>query len=661
MKMRSLALALGILSYGALAQAQRWVVPPHVIDVTGAQPVVAALPGNPPLPYRVANGVVDQSGNVQFYVVAGASSSLRLFDGSGAPFGSLFAETLSHQIAIVPDPASCGRYFLLYFHSRPFIGLDLYASVVDAAKGQVVKTTLLENYSDNRGALAVGRLRGDGTRFVYVVAQRQVDRLRITAAGIALDNAIATGPGIDNFVIQAALSPDGKRLAFGGDTSGIVTVIALDDVLGATAIATYPFGPAAGVAFSPDGKKLFVSPPAFPAPQPIAMIDLLSGTMTSLSAASTPYAGSLLQLAPNGNIYVAGPNDLGAIVNPNAASPSFVAGAVPGVVSGTLANSQTGGSRTLPLQIDGEPQVACHAPCGNPALVQSTYGVAGNFELVTPYPGGGIAHYWRNNDLVTPVWNGPYIFATDVGAVDAVSMIQSSYGNLEVVARIGDRLAHFYRDFNGVWNGPTYFASGASGTPAFIEGPFGSPVGNFEVVTPLAAGGMRHYWRDNIPNHGAWNASIPFAQGFGTVTDVSLSRNKTGQDLELVARVQNNLLHFFRSGATWSGATALFAPGASGAHSFVQGRFGTPGNFELVTPLGSGGLAHYGRDPAASFSWFKTAGFGAGTATSVSLIQSNYGNNLEVVTRQDDCSLLHYWRGSTGSLPWSTPGFRIWP
>src|ERR1051325_6486387 len=226
MKMRSLGLRLGILSYGALAQAQRWVVPPHVIDVTGAQPVVAALPGNPPLPYRVANGVVDQSGNVQFYVVAGAACWARLFDGSGAPFGSLFAETLSHQIAIVPDPASCGRYFLLYFHSRPFIGLDLYASVVDAAKGQVVKTTLLENYSDNRGALAVGRLRGDGTRFVYVVAQRQVDRLRITAAGIALDNAIATGPGIDNFVIQAALSPDGKRLAFGGDTSGVVNVLA---------------------------------------------------------------------------------------------------------------------------------------------------------------------------------------------------------------------------------------------------------------------------------------------------------------------------------------------------------------------------------------------------------------------------------------------------
>src|ERR1051325_3096267 len=87
MKMRSLALALGILSYGALAQAQRWVVPPHVIDVTGAQPVVAALPGNPPLPYRVANGVVDQSGNVQFYVVAGASPSPRPLSGRGARGG----------------------------------------------------------------------------------------------------------------------------------------------------------------------------------------------------------------------------------------------------------------------------------------------------------------------------------------------------------------------------------------------------------------------------------------------------------------------------------------------------------------------------------------------------------------------------------------------
>lgn len=661
MKSRRLVLILGMLFCARLAPAQRWVIPPNIVDVSGAQPVVTALPGNPPLPYRVANGVVDQQGNLQFYLVAASSTSIGLFDANGAPIGSLFAQTLSHQIAIIPDPASCGRYLILYFHSRAFIGLDLYVSVLDVAQGQVVKTTLLKNYSDNSGALAVGRLRGDGTRFAYVVAQHQLDRLRITPAGIALESGIATGPGIDNFPTQAALSLDGKHLAWSGMNSSIVTVAALDDFAGVTALSPYPFGPGAGVAFSPDGKKLFVSPSPFPTPAPIMVIDLSSGTMTTLDASSTPYAGSLLQLAPNGNIYVAGPQDLGAIINPDAAAPGFIAGAVPGVVTGTLAGSPTGGSRTLPLQIDGEPQVACHGPCGNPALIQSTYGTAGNFELVTPYPGGGMAHYWRNNDLVIPVWNGPYIFATDVGSVDAVSMIQSSYGNLEVVARIGDRLAHFYRDFNGVWNGPTFFATGVSGTPAFIEGPFGTPVGNFEVVTPLVTGGMRHYWRDNIPNHGApWNASDPFAESFGEVTDVSLSKNKTGENLEVVARAGNTLLPFYRSGVTWIGATALFAPGASGAHSFVQGRFGTPGDFELATPLAAGAMAHYRRNPAAGFGWSKTTSFGSGIINSLSLIQSNYGNNLEVVARQDDCSLMHYWRGSTGSLPWNGP-YKIWP
>ncbi len=49
----------------------------------------------------------------------------------------------------------------------------------------------------------------------------------------------------------------------------------------------------------------------------------------------------------------------------------------------------------------------------------------------------------------------PNRFGANVGAVDAVSLIESNYGNLEIVARIGDRLAHFWRDFTGKWSQPT--------------------------------------------------------------------------------------------------------------------------------------------------------------------------------------------------------------
>lgn len=53
-------------------------------------------------------------------------------------------------------------------------------------------------------------------------------------------------------------------------------------------------------------------------------------------------------------------------------------------------------------------------------------------------------------------WLGPYPFGSD--RYDGVTLIQSNYGspgNLEVIARAGDRLHFFWRD-----SGPTFAWSG---------------------------------------------------------------------------------------------------------------------------------------------------------------------------------------------------------
>ncbi len=98
----------------------------------------------------------------------------------------------------------------------------------------------------------------------------------------------------------------------------------------------------------------------------------------------------------------------------------------------------------------------------NPALIQSRIGKQGNFELVVPLASGGIAHYFRDNNNPTFPWGGPNMFGTDL-KVDAVTLIESNIGNpgnLEVVARVGDKLAAFYRDNSGssfTWQGPTFF------------------------------------------------------------------------------------------------------------------------------------------------------------------------------------------------------------
>jgi hypothetical protein len=74
--------------------------------------------------------------------------------------------------------------------------------------------------------------------------------------------------------------------------------------------------------------------------------------------------------------------------------------------------------------------------------------------------GDHLLHFWRNNDDPNQPWNGPTIFGTSAGRINAVSLIQSNFyikGNFEVVAIANSQLVHFWRnndDPNQPWNGP---------------------------------------------------------------------------------------------------------------------------------------------------------------------------------------------------------------
>src|SRR5215470_20235292 len=71
---------------------------------------------------------------------------------------------------------------------------------------------------------------------------------------------------------------------------------------------------------------------------------------------------------------------------------------------------------------------------GNPSLVQAipgTYGTKGNYELVVPLQSGGIGHFYRNNDDPNLPWSGPTVFGTELGRVDAVSLIQTNFSAAE--------------------------------------------------------------------------------------------------------------------------------------------------------------------------------------------------------------------------------------
>ena len=295
-------------------------------------------------------------------------------------------------------------------------------------------------------------------------------------------------------------------------------------------------------------------------------------------------------------------------------------------------------------------------------LVQSTHGIKGNFELVVPAPAGdGMVFFWRNNDVGSLPWNGPTCFGS--GNVEAVSLIQSNFGskgNLEVVARVGNRLNAYWRMDHSpwTWSAPNNFASGVRGAPALIQSNHGTK-GNFELVTPLATGGLAHYWRNNDAGGYPWSG--PFAFGSGTVDAVALIQGNFGSkgNLEVVVREGDRLAAYWRMDHapwTWHGPY-YFASGVRGTPSLIQSKHGTKGNFELVVPLVAGGLAHFWRNnDAGGFPWNGPFRFGSGNIDAVSLIQGNFGStgNLEVVAREGD-RLAFYWRMDHAPWTWSGP------
>jgi hypothetical protein len=192
---------------------------------------------------------------------------------------------------------------------------------------------------------------------------------------------------------------------------------------------------------------------------------------------------------------------------------------------------------------------------GNPALIQSRFGVRGHFELVTP-PGGsqkrGLLHFRRNNDRPDLPWEGPTLFASALADIEAVGLIQSNFGdpgNLEAIVRVGEELLHLWFD-GSTWVEPVPFFRGAAGAPGFIQSHYGT-CGNFEIVTPLEAGGMAHFWRNNddalLPGVGPTIFGAELKDRVDAVALIQNTRAPVGRDnLEVAACIGDRTCHFWR-------------------------------------------------------------------------------------------------------------------
>ena len=177
--------------------------------------------------------------------------------------------------------------------------------------------------------------------------------------------------------------------------------------------------------------------------------------------------------------------------------------------------------------------------------------------------------------------------------------------------------------------------------------------GNFEMVIPRRGDRLSHYWRNNDAPGYPWSGPTDF--GTGVVLGTALIQSSFGGNLELVALVGNQLVHYWRdSSFAWHGPTAPFASGIAGNPTLIQSSFGTVGNFEVVVARAGGGLSHYWRNNnVGGYPWSGPTNFGSGNITGVALIQSSFGGNLEVVAVTASNQLVHYWRDS--SFTWHGP------
>ncbi|HET7770110.1 MAG TPA: hypothetical protein VFN74_15150, partial [Chloroflexota bacterium] len=300
-------------------------------------------------------------------------------------------------------------------------------------------------------------------------------------------------------------------------------------------------------------------------------------------------------------------------------------------------------------------------------MVQSTHGTQGNLELVVASPMGGLSACWRNGDDPAMPWIGPAYFGS--GDVLGVSLIQTTYGTwgkLAVVVREANYLGYYERldEPPFTWHGPIYFAAGVAGNPAFVQTRFGSQ-GNYEVVAPLTTGGIGHFWRDNDDPTLPWIGPTEFGTSLGQVDAVALVHSTFGNpgNLDVIARVGTELYHLWRDagpGFVWSEPQHIFS-GAAGIPGFIQSRYGAAGNFDLVTPLAGGGLAHLYRDnddPATPWSAPLVFAQDIGVASAVALVHSTYGTpgigNLDIAVRLGTSTVLYY-RGDQPPHDWTGP------
>lgn len=274
-------------------------------------------------------------------------------------------------------------------------------------------------------------------------------------------------------------------------------------------------------------------------------------------------------------------------------------------------------------------------------MVQSDYSDFGDFEVLLPSMDGHLLTLRRRNSVAGLPWEvavgqGMSSAATVTGVAQIFS---ENYRNVEAVVVDAGRLRTYYRNDTSPWGQPPDVTgiTNAQGQPAFIQARINGVL-QLHVVVGLTTGGMVHLVRNEANLQ--WTELQRF--GSGNVRGVAMIQSNYvvggNGNFELVAWVGNDLQSWFRQGAAWGFGGTVLGGAVGGAPAFIQSNRGTRGNFEVLIPLTTGGIAHHWRDNDGNTGWRRHAVFGQGVYRAVGLLQAQFGPNghLEAVGVRGD-------------------------
>lgn len=312
-------------------------------------------------------------------------------------------------------------------------------------------------------------------------------------------------------------------------------------------------------------------------------------------------------------------------------------------------------------------------------LVHSRLGAAGTLQVVLPSYPTGMAIWSQDARTPDSPWTSSAAFGQAIGQIDYACMIQSNKGNpgnMEVIAQQGRDLYYltYYLTADPSkwsWSAPVKIAQGFCGQPALIQQRL-SGVGTrgdfvLQIANPDGGRyGSKSFVRMTLNNDnpmalwvgGPETTAPSYLDPLGLIDSVAIAQTNVGQEGSLAVIYRSGQVLMFTivdaQGQHYQ-PPVVVAEDACGTPAIIQGTYGHRGNFEVITPVLSGGMRHHWRDnDSPRFPWEGGAAFSAGSIRTVGLIQSNIGypGKLVVAAIGDD-GLALWERDSKWPFDWS--------